>query len=650
MAELHGTQEMHPEQLVADPALLDPEFWSHGIDRQEALNNLALWLHEEINRAKMTRGEVEDSWEENMRMYEGIPKMRERNTPIENAPNLEVPLGAIACDAIYAQIVNLIFNVSPVVTVSPTDETGALNDAAKALQRLADVLANSQIGLRPAANNSILDDVKLGTGVYYIRWRQRVKVTTAREVTEHGPHVRALPIEDFFVPGGAYDNIQELRWVAMRTWLTHGELRIRALDQGWDIEGVQSAGNVDRVRQARERIGRHSGDADRKASDDAGGGDIYEVFDIYILFDINGDGKEEDLLVTFDFTGRHILKWRFNPYTRRPFEVMRYQNRSFTFYGLGVIEMLRTFQEGATEVWNHWVLNSMLANARFWAAKHGALGNTTRFYPNKVVQMSDPKNDIAAIQMADVYPSGPAALNQVINFAERRSGINDLTAPRPSAVLGSRTPGITALSMLQKSNERFGPAFDSARVATAGAVKQALFRIQERLMAADPDAEQYVINLLDEEAGRAAIEALRDENFDNSYDIELTASSARVNREVERQNSLTLLQTLMSYYEKVLMLTQVAATPQLPPPVKEVAMQIAEKMGEIVDRTIRTFDQIKDPAAFVITVTEELDQLAVAADPLQQLLASIPQGGEGGGEPEPGAAVGEQFAAGIPGA
>jgi hypothetical protein len=264
--------------------------------------------------------------------------------------------------------------------------------------------------------------------------------------------------------------------------------------------------------------------------------------------------------------------------------------------------------------------------------------------------MSDPKNDIAAIQMADVYPSGPAALNQVINFAERRSGINDLTAPRPSAVLGSRTPGITALSMLQKSNERFGPAFDSARVATAGAVKQALFRIQERLMAADPDAEQYVINLLDEEAGRAAIEALRDENFDNSYDIELTASSARVNREVERQNSLTLLQTLMSYYEKVLMLTQVAATPQLPPPVKEVAMQIAEKMGEIVDRTIRTFDQIKDPAAFVITVTEELDQLAVAADPLQQLLASIPQGGEGGGEPEPGAAVGEQFAAGIPGA
>src|SRR6185437_6671880 len=97
-----------------------------------------------------------------------------------------------------------------------------------------------------------------------------------------------------------------------------------------------------------------------------------------------------------------------------------------------------------------------------------------------------------------------------IAMAERRVGINDLSTPRPSAVLGSRTPGITALSMLQQVNRRFTPAFDAVRLACAGAVRQCLYRYQERLLAGDRESERHIRRVLGDAEGDLVISLLKD--------------------------------------------------------------------------------------------------------------------------------------------
>lgn len=639
----HGVVDIHPEELegTQDDGLRELGLFATAEEEAEAVGELGRWIHEELHRAHGARASLARVWEENLRMYEGISKLRHKSVPFENASNLEIPLGAIASDAIYAQIVNLIFNVDPLVTVRETAETGERSEHVKALQRFIDVCAKSRINLRSAAENSLLDNVQLGTGVVYIPWRERRKKTMVDVVSTRGPELRAIPTEDFFVPGGSCDDFQRERWCAVRSYFTGHEMNLRARDLGWNIEGIQAVGNIDHVRQIRERLGRHDGFSHRKADGDSEGGDIYEVYDIYCYYDFDGDGIDEDLLVTYDYGSKAVLKWRFNPYDKRPFESMRYQLRAHLFYGLGVIEMLRPFQEGATNLYNHWVDNSLLANCRFWVGKHGAFpNNQMRIWPNRFLPVQDPQSDINAIPMADTYPSAPAALQTTISFAERRTGSNELSGQGNASVLGTRTPGITALSMMQAANERFGPAFDGARMCITNAVKQFLFRYQERLLANDFDAETDIYRLLGEQRGALVVELLRDKSFDDTYTIELTSSSASVNKETDRQNWLLLVQQVVTIGERVMGLAQIIENPGMGMLVRETAKQLVGMANEILDRTLRTFDQVRDPSKFIIQLEEQIQQVEaqVPQVQLQQVAQALMQQGAQGGNSQMGAA------------
>ena len=82
----------------------------------------------------------------------------------------------------------------------------------------------------------------------------------------------------------------------------------------------------------------------------------------------------------------------------------------------------------------------------------------------------------------------------------------------------------------------------------------------------------------------------------------------------DRQNAMMLVNILAQYYQRTLELVAIAANPQTPPAVVEVAKKIADSAGEIIDRTIRTFDQIRDPSTFIIQVEEEIDQAVKIID------------------------------------
>jgi len=307
---------------------------------------------------------------------------------------------------------------------------------------------------------------------------------------------------------------------------------------------------------------------------------------------------------------------------------MVYQRRAHLFYGLGVLEMMRPYQDEITELHNYQVLNSLLANTRVWKGVDGSIPDNLKIWPNKVVLMRD-TNDLDAIQMADVYPSIVQLQGMVMQLAERRVGVNEMSMPRASQVMGSRTPGITALSMLQQMNKRFAPAFDGMRIAVANALKQCVYRYQERVRSGNDKVKNHIRKVLGEGDGSRIIRLLADETFDEHMTIELTAASAFSNKEADKQNAMLLVSILGQYYQRTLELVAVASNPQTPEPVREVAKQIASKAGEIIDRTIRTFDQVRDPAAFIIEVDEELDKMNLQQGAVQGLLGML--GGMGGG-------------------
>lgn len=601
---------------------------------EEQVTRLGEWACQELDDAVAALSYQYDVYEEALRQYEGVPKKDIINTPVLNAPNVQVTLGAIACDSIYAQALDTILTTDPLVTVRPT--TRGSQEEADALSDLIRHVAVVEARAPEAAEDGILDDVILGTGFYYIPWVEEVVRKRTYAVRSAGPRIIAMPIEDVIVPAGASGGVQDVRWLGLRFWLTEAELTDRANLRQWDTEQCSPAAAGSRTRDRREMLG-HTGNREERK------GDIYEIVELYCSFDVNEDDIEEDLFVVVDRTSRKVLYYDYNPYESRPGAVMRYQKRAHLFYGIGVMEMIQPFQEEVTDIHNWRNLNMRLANARIWKAKTGALPKGFTFWENRVVYLENPQTDLVPEQMGDIYPSSAQAEAISTNLASRRVGEIEQNFSRPSALLGSRTPATTAMTAMAQVNRRFTAAFNAMRLGLSEAIKQCLYRYQERVMADDQDTIQHIRDICSAKNAQILLTLLKDPHFDDAYVVEMTASSSMINKAQDRNDAMLMVQITTQYYQGLMALVQLMAAPTTPPPVKMLAEKIATAAGSLVEHAIRTFDQIRDPEAFIIEMDEVISGAMAGTNPgIVGMLAGLLGG--------PNAAQGQLPAQGVGGA
>lgn len=579
------------------------------------------YLSTEVEQALSARHPQEEMWREVKRQYAGIPRNPYRNTPVPNAPNIEVPLGAIATDAQYASITDTLYSGSPVLTARELDEQWTEN--AKAAQRWVNYCAEHEFGLREATDHSFFDTCQLGTGAFYIPFVEDVYRTSTYKVRRRGPRILPVAPENVLLPGGARGNIELERWVALRFWYHPDEMRLRAKLRGWDMEAALPIASIDWVRQRHEHLaGTDSGPAWKE---------MYEVLEFYAHFDYHNDGEALDLLVTWDRSSRKLLDLQYNPYDTRPIELMRYQLRPHLAYGLGIMEMMRPMQDEATEIHNHRLVNMMIANARVWIALNGTVPETMEIWPNKVIEVGN-IDGLKPFQMGDIYPSSLQAEIAVTALAERRVGTDNSGAGgRPA--MGTRTPGITALSNMQAQNRRFTPAFDQMRLGACAAVRQGLLRQRERLLAGDRQVEEHIAEVIGDADAQLVVELLRQPHFERFVQVEFTAVSPSVNREADRQNAIMIGQMFKGYYSESMQLLVAALNPQAPPQMVELAKQTVEKSTELMDRLARTFEQLRDPRRFLLDIGD-LQPASPAQQGLQGLTQMLTAGvGTEGGQP-----------------
>lgn len=578
------------------------------------------FLNGEIEDAYSARQAEEKSWEESLRQYHARPKEAVKDIPVENAPNVEVPLVGTACDALYAMVLDLIFSLRPTLTASSAAfDDEQLIEVAKCAQDFGNWGERNEWRLRDAMEHACLDVIQLGTGVLFIPHLVYRRQTDIARMVDQGPRILSVPLEDFLMPSGSYNDVQEMPWVAHRQWFTEGELRSRAKYLGWDIEGIEPITTVGWVRSRRESFGRVQTNLRLNTP-------LYEIHTVYPYFDIDNDGYDEDLCLIFDRRSRKILKASYNGYDCRPYEVGRYQLLAHLPYGLGAGEMLRSMQDEASTLHNAKTLNVLMANARMWLnqAGSGIDEPMLKAYFNRVITVNN-MEAFKELQMSTAHTPA-VALHEasILQFAERRVGTGELSNPRPSNLLSSRTPGITALTAMQTVNRRFTAAFDQMRLMGSRAVQQCFMRYRERLLVNDRQSRQTIEKVVGKDRANPLIDALKSPDFLQNVLIEFTASSALVNQAQERQDAVQLYQILQGYYSGIMNMMTVAASPQAPPEIKDVAAKIVKAGGEAVERTIRTFDKVRDPRAFIIDLENNVDQAVGPVSPdLMAQLASI---------------------------
>ena len=66
-----------------------------------------------------------------------------------------------------------------------------------------------------------------------------------------------------------------------------------------------------------------------------------------------------------------------------------------------------------------------------------------------------------------------------------------------------------------------------------------------------------------------------------------------------------------------------AMSTESPPEIKKVALKVSESISELIERTLRTFDQVRDPSTFIVDVSEELEGLEQNVNGQMGELASL---------------------------
>lgn len=606
---------------------------------------MAAWVELQVEDAISKRFWLDEEWRVSLRQYEAIADTKDRARPYSEQVIIEIPLGAKQVDTIVAAMEDLIFSASPVFTVRGSP---GYDEHAFAFQLLTDKLLVDQfVNFRAAEREVITDTVMLGTGFGCAVTSEEVSKRAGFKLIDRGPRCYSIPPEDFIVPGGAYMDVQSMNCVGYRVYYTQAELNEAAAQNGWDVSMFKPAGNVSWVRQRREHVAKTDESTDNV-------GRLYELFHLYVNYDYDEDGFAEDLYCVFDRTGKAIGYVSYAPYDSRPFTITRYQIRPHIFYGLGVMKMANPFETEVTEWHNFKMANAHLANCRFWAYRLGAvgMGESLHIGPNKSHGFSDPEHDLIAKEMADIYPSAQQNEAASIALSDQRVGVNELGGGPIQA--GKRVPAATAMSIMQQQNRRFASPFNNVRDGAADLIHQCLMRMREQYNKGGKlrrDVVEYVSKAVGPKLAPRIFEIFQSSNNAELRDyitIEVTASSASINREADRQAALMLVSMLGQYYDKVLQMAQLFFNPQIPPEMKQLTLEIAKAQAKAVERLLRTFDTVRDPYQFIPESIQKLqekpngqsDQEVGAGGTLEGIPSNTPRATGGASEPDASGSLG----------
>jgi len=642
-----------------------------GVGRESAFVE---YLCADLSRTLGDRSALEQKWARWLDQYRAPVTSAVKDFPWHGASNLTLPLTAMNADPLIARFMTTMHAPPYLWTMQPLNERWV--DVSKPMQDYLQFLDGRHLHMYDVNYRAVLEFIKLGTCIYKTGWaferRKKMsygadgKIERTLEVISH-PFVDHVSLVDFVMPPESYhiqpDQQGGAPWVAERFFLRLGEFLARAQGQepflpDYDPEAVKKVAHfADAMRSTQGPV-----EDTRYRLDDYQPSDLrrIELFECHCRFDTQGTGFVDDVVGILHLPSRTLLRATLNPYRHgaRPYSVARYL-RGDGFYGIGECEQSEVFQTALTTLTNYQMDNVLAVNAPMLGVKFGAnVVPNEPIYPLKIWALDDPANDIREIKLSEVYPSLPQFGAILQGWCERRTGLNDLNTTGNPASVPSRTPATSLLSMLQEGNRRFDLSLKELRAALDEVGLRTLQNLQQFLSEPfqNPGAVttlRMAIMALGEPEGTYVATTLTTplEDIESGVGVTVTATSGSMNKEVEKQNFMGLLQLQATMFMPMyLQLAQILSNPQvqlLGPAVMQTAAQLFKGTSELQQRLYEQFD-IRNTEEMVVNTAVILDTVAQSA-PFTAALAFGAQqailaeqrkpgpanGGDGGGTRKP---------------
>jgi hypothetical protein len=510
------------------------------------------------------------------------PEQATQSWPWPGASNTVTPIAAQKVNTIFAKLVAMYAQVRPTWSVtSPRKDT---EGATLALASYLNAISVSPMQLDLARKNRVImyDLVRLGTQVVKVPWRyEEVPIkkgnaeggaSNAVRVTHNGPDVMPIRLEDF-VCRTAYADIEKMPWVGHLVYLTKAELDNRALKGIYvDVDKVVGSPQTS-LEASREVEQQRSGLA---AMVDAAEemNRVYEIAELYVRVDGDGDGIAEDYKVWFHRATGTILRSELNLLGRRDYVLLRYFTVPNELYGVGVCQLLERLQGSADFMFNTRVNDLELILTPAFKRRQGSMAmKKKKVSPGSFIDMSD-LNDVQPLVVPNFTASTYAAENLVRDYADRLSGANDPMSGYGDSTLKSGSNAASLMFLAQQGNSILNAVFDGIQrdYDEIGqlVVLQTIIAFNDAAQGVDLDA----IN--DEE--RSILEALFRESDVASLpsQFRFTVRSTDISRsdDTKQQNIMVASQIYQAYGQSAVPMTQMLMSGQLDEATSQMMMTL----------------------------------------------------------------------------
>lgn len=565
--------------------------------------------------------------------YEAVPAQETREFPWHNASNLVVPIVAIHSDTLLARVMSAVMKTRPLWVVrelgdfAKTAPAGLRDSLEEFFQYMG--LEPSELDLYRVYHEWFGEAIQLGTSVIKVPWIKSVidKYGPAgdaaasganrwyKETLYEGPRPEKLKYENFFYPVNAA-TIEDMDFKYDTIQLSRSQLEERKYRKIYDPIAMQYVlAQPDRTSKAATVQAQKEQDAHIRTVPGYGWAE-WDICECHFKYRVDSEHFAK-LVVWYHEKSDQILRSFYHYYPDEIYIAARLFYRSDTFPGMGFGEILLPFQEEISEIHNWRRDNGTVANTKMWAVDPDSkLHKGYRTYPGAML----PAKQLTGQKEIEALDSGTPVQGEIdserlsLELAEKRSGVSP---PMQGAGAGSNTKrgvytAMGTLSLMQEGNTRTDLNITDIRYAHTRlgrllGLEYGTFGVDDQKLEMFGERGKII---------KQGLEAI----VNKKMALPVYASSASVNKEVEKQSSMMMSQVMNQYHERVAAMLQSVANPMMPKPAVEYTMQAMESMREFMVGVLRSFDQ------------DETDRLlpkipADAGQPPQPPPQAGPQGG-----------------------
>lgn len=531
-------------------------------------------------------------------LYKGKPKEEKKNFPWPNASNLVIQLIGTCVDILKAAIMASVWDVLPIYTAALVGEWEPQEqgeEQRQAVQNFMDYLAmeKDELDLYRVESLWFGEAINMGTSFVkapfeHLMETQMVSLDGTNAgvekefIKKHGVTPVKIPFEDmgFDVKASTLESC-DFKYHIVK--LSKYDLEERAFKGIYSREAVNKilgqydTPTSDTVQEKRQQ---DQGITPSPAPHTA----EYHIYECWFPYFHNG--KRFRMIYSYHFKSRTEMRkiYNFYPNNEEPFRMARLGYDDDGLLGLGYAEMLEHYQKEIATKHNQRNDAGTLRNTSIARVSRASkLDSIFSLYPGAIVPGE--QNEIEIMNLGTATESTVPEEQMSLQLAERRAGIDLAIQGSGGGTTNPRKGVYSAMgtfSVMQQSNRRSNLRTTDMRYSHIS-----LGRLVLLLNSYFGIGEKGRIFGKQEKYLNLALDAVKK----GRLNFPVRAATASINRELEKQNSMLLVNIVRQHTMGIAQLIQGIVSGQMHPAMAKYAVKTIRANDAIMTKVLRSFNE-----------------------------------------------------------